>query len=157
MYMFVSYVLKIMEKLHNLKWERLQNLFDTISWFLVKSPVFLPEISWFSKFWSGMSAIPWKIVFILRQCQRCHHGDWWLIYHLWRCWTVPSYMLNHEYRVARNRYSQLLFTSEDCFCANLHVQQQSANMTSQCQYPTFVCHHRSTVVTSQYLVRKDHP
>ena len=46
-----------MEKIHNLKWERLQNLFDTISWFLVKSPGFLPEISWFSKFWSGMSAI----------------------------------------------------------------------------------------------------
>ena len=45
-----------MEKIHNLKWERLQNLFDTISWFLVKSPVFLPGISWFSKFWSGMSA-----------------------------------------------------------------------------------------------------
>ena len=48
-------MLKIREKIHNLKWERLQNLFDTISWFLVKSPVFLPEISWFSKFWSGMS------------------------------------------------------------------------------------------------------
>ena len=47
-----------MEKIHNLKWERLQNLFDAVSWFLVKSPVFLPEISWFSKFWSGMSAWP---------------------------------------------------------------------------------------------------
>ena len=45
-----------MKKIHNLKWERLQNLFDTISWFLVKAPGFLPEISWFSKFWSGMSA-----------------------------------------------------------------------------------------------------
>ena len=45
-----------MEQIHNLKWEKLQNLFDTISWFLVKSPGFLPEISWFSKFWSGMSA-----------------------------------------------------------------------------------------------------
>ena len=55
---FHYYVLKIMEKIRNLKWERLQNLFDTISWFLVKSPGFLPEISWFSKFWSGMAAGP---------------------------------------------------------------------------------------------------
>ena len=61
-----------------------------------------------------------------------------------------SYMLCHEYRVARNQYSWLLFTSEDCFCANLHMQQQSTNMMSQYQYPTFVWHHRSTVVTSQY-------
>ena len=61
-----------------------------------------------------------------------------------------SYTLSREYRVARNRYSRLLFTGEDRFCANLHVQQQLTNMTSQCQCRTFVWSHRSTVVTSQY-------
>ena len=43
-----------------------------------------------------------------------------------------SYTLGREYRVMRNRYSRLLFTSEDRLCANLHVQEQSTNMTSQC-------------------------
>ena len=43
-----------------------------------------------------------------------------------------SYTLGREYRVVRNRYSRLLFTSEDRLCANLHVQEQSTNMTSQC-------------------------
>ena len=61
-----------------------------------------------------------------------------------------SYMLRREYRVVRYRYSRLLFTSEDCLCANLRVQEQSTIMTSQCQCPTFAWHHRSTVVTSQY-------
>ena len=43
-----------------------------------------------------------------------------------------SYTLGREYRVMRNRYSRLLFTSEDHLCANLRVQEQSTNMTSQC-------------------------
>ena len=48
-------------------------------------------------------------------------------------WRRPSsYTLGREYRVMRNRYSRLLFTSEDRICANLHVQEQSTNMTSQC-------------------------
>ena len=42
-------------------------------------------------------------------------------------------MLSRKYRVVINRYSQLLFTSEDRLYANLHVQEQSMNMTSQCQ------------------------
>ena len=38
--------------------------------------------------------------------------------------------LSREYRVLRNRYSRLLFTSELRLCANLRVQEQSTNMTS---------------------------
>ena len=49
-----------------------------------------------------------------------------------------SYTLSREYRVAISLYSRLLFISEDRFCAELRVQQDSANMTSQCLYPTFV-------------------
>ena len=60
-----------------------------------------------------------------------------------------SYMLSCEYRVLRNQYLHLLFTSEDRLCANLRMQEQSTNMTSQCQYPTLAWCHRSTVVTSQ--------
>ena len=41
-----------------------------------------------------------------------------------------SYTLSPEYRMVRNRYSRLLFTSEDLLCANLHVQEQWTNMTS---------------------------
>ena len=40
-------------------------------------------------------------------------------------------MLTHQYRVVINRYSRLLFTSEDRLCTNLRVQEQSTNMTSQ--------------------------
>ena len=36
----------------------------------------------------------------------------------------------------RNWYSRLLFTNEDYLCANLQVQGQTMNMTSQYQYPT---------------------
>ena len=59
--------------------------------------------------------------------------------------SLFSYTLSREYR-----YSQLLFTSEDRLCTNLRVQEQSTNMTSQCQCPTFAWRHGSTVVTSQY-------
>ena len=45
--------------------------------------------------------------------------------------TSLSFMLSHEYWVVRNRYSRLLFTSEDRLCTNFHVQEQSTNMTSQ--------------------------
>ena len=48
------------------------------------------------------------------------------------CANIFSYTLGREYRVMRNRYSRLLFTSEDRLCAKLHVQKQSTNMTSQC-------------------------
>ena len=40
-----------------------------------------------------------------------------------------SYTLGREYREVRNRYSQLLFTSEDRLCANLRLQEQSTNRT----------------------------
>ena len=46
--------------------------------------------------------------------------------------TLISYTLGREYRVMRNRYSRLLFSSEDHLCANLRVQEQSTNMASQC-------------------------
>ena len=59
--------------------------------------------------------------------------------------------------VAGYRYSRLLFTSEDRICANLRVQWQSTNMTSQYQFLAFAWRHRSIVVTSQCWVRKCHP
>ena len=37
----------------------------------------------------------------------------------------------------RINHYRLLFASEDRLCANLCVQEQSTNMTSQCQYPMF--------------------
>ena len=46
---------------------------------------------------------------------------------------IISYTLSREYRVAWNRYSRLLFTSEDRFCTSFHVQEQSMYMMSQCQ------------------------
>ena len=58
-----------------------------------------------------------------------------------------SYTLSREYRVVKNRYSRLLFTSEHRLCANLRVQEQSTNMTSQCQCLAFIWRHRSTVMT----------
>ena len=63
----------------------------------------------------------------------------------WLIWV--SYTLSREYRMVRNRYSRLLFTIEDRLCANLRVQEQSTNMTSQCL--AFAWRHRSTVMTSQ--------
>ena len=81
------------------------------------------------------------------------HG--FLLLHFSMIWF--SYTLSREYRVTRNRYSRLLFTREDRLCTKLHVQGQSVNMTSQCQYPTVVSRHRYTVVASQYIVRKDRP
>ena len=47
-----------------------------------------------------------------------------------------SYTLRRVYRMVRDRYSQLLLTSEDRLCANLGVQEQPTNMSSQLQYPT---------------------
>ena len=63
--------------------------------------------------------------------------------------THFSYTLSSEYRVARNRYPCLLFTSGDHRCTKLCVQEQSTNTMSQCQCPSFMWRHRSTVVTSQ--------
>ena len=68
-----------------------------------------------------------------------------------------SYTLRREYRVARSRYSRLLFTNEDRLCANSRVQEQSTNMTSQCQCLAFAWRHRSVVMTSQSLVKKNRP
>ena len=47
-----------------------------------------------------------------------------------------SCTLSREYWVVRNRYSRLLFTSEDRLCANLRVQEQSTNMTSEKTVPS---------------------
>ena len=60
-----------------------------------------------------------------------------------------SYTLSREYRVVRNRYTRLLFTNGDLLRANLHVQEQSTNMASQCQlaYVTdqpWWCHNAKT-------------
>ena len=44
---------------------------------------------------------------------------------------IISYMLRRGYRVMRNRYSRLPFTSEDRLCANLLVQEQPTNMKSE--------------------------
>ena len=63
--------------------------------------------------------------------------------------TSVSYTLRREYRVVRSRYSRLLFTSEDRICANSRVQEQSTNITSQCQCLAFAWRHRSVVMTSQ--------
>ena len=64
-------------------------------------------------------------------------GPWylpfhWLVSSLMPCTLIPtiSYMLSREYRAVSNRYSRLLFTSEDCLWANLRVQEQSMNMTA---------------------------
>ena len=46
--------------------------------------------------------------------------------------TLFSCTLRREYPAVRNRYSRLLFTSEDRLYANLHVREQSTNMTSPC-------------------------
>ena len=52
-----------------------------------------------------------------------------------------SYPLSHEYWMAGNRYSWLLFTSEDHICTNLCMQKQLMNMTSECQHQAFTwCH-----------------
>ena len=74
-------------------------------------------------------------------------------------WTdiIIYYALGREYGVMKNRYSRLLFTSEDRLCANLRVQEQSTNMVSQCLYLAFAWRHRSNVVTSQCQFRKDRP
>ena len=57
---------------------------------------------------------------------------------------IISYMLNREYRVVRNRYSRLLFTSEDRLCTNICVQEQPTNMTSQCQCSWMLLKHYLT-------------
>ena len=46
----------------------------------------------------------------------------WNKRHWKRTRSYSSYTLGREYPVMRNRYSRLLFTSEDRLCANLHVQ-----------------------------------
>ena len=59
----------------------------------------------------------------------------WFIYNWMRLTAAcrHSYAQSREYWVVSNRYSRLLFTSEDRHCANWHVHEQSTNMTSQCQ------------------------
>ena len=75
-------------------------------------------------------------------------------------WTekwISDPTLSCEYRVVRNRYSWLLFNSEDGLCTNLCLQEQSMNMASKCQCLAFASRHSSIVRTSQCSVRKDHP
>ena len=67
----------------------------------------------------------------------------------WKTIARLSYTLGTENRVVRNRYSRLLFPSEDRPCANLRVQEQSTNMTSQCQCLAFAWRRRSIVMTAQ--------
>ena len=65
---------------------------------------------------------------------------------IYSIFIIVQYELYHHYFLhakpripgVRNRYSRLLFTSEDRLCANLRVQEQSRNMASQCQYQNFV-------------------
>ena len=86
-----------------------------------------------------VSLTHWKLCFIfheLRDLILKPAGPWMDPYfHLSiHCILIVfSYTLSREYRVVRNRYSRLLFTSEDRFCANLRVQEQSTSMTSQWQ------------------------
>ena len=61
-----------------------------------------------------------------------------------------SYSLSREYRVVWDQYLRLLLTSEDRIGANLCVQEQSTNMTSQCQYPL-----RPRDVTDQLCKRQN--
>ena len=44
---------------------------------------------------------------------------------------LHQYTLQSEYRVVGNRYSRMVFTSKYELCANVRVQEQSTNMTSQ--------------------------
>ena len=78
----------------------------------------------------------------------CHFGEFHALAN-----QVPirvySFTLRRQYRVVKNRYSRLLFTSEGRLYPNLRVREQSTNMTSQYRYTTFAWRHRSTVVTSQ--------
>ena len=54
--------------------------------------------------------------------------------------TIYIYCILHAKWVAGNQYSQL-FINEEHHCANLCMQEQSMNMTSQCQYHTSAwCH-----------------
>ena len=101
------------------------------------------------KSWHAMGALKW-----LKLKLHCVHciGDTAVLHKaldfIWRGkYSCISYMLSCEYQVVRNRYSRLLFTSEDRFCANLCMPEHSTNMMSQCQYPTFVWCHWSTVVS----------
>ena len=54
---------------------------------------------------------------------------------------VNSYTLSRKYQVAGNRYSRLFYSTEDKRCANLCVQEQSTNMTSQIHNIAFAWRH----------------
>ena len=102
------------------------------------------EIAQYHGYWCADSLCPQDI--------RSHYHKWILLTksQLCRIFMISfSYTLSREYRVVRNRYSRLLFTNEDRICANLRVQEQSTNMTSQCQGLAFAWRYRSTVMTSQ--------
>ena len=68
---------------------------------------------------------------------------------------LNSYMLSWQFRVAPILYSRLLCTGEDQHCADLCVQEQLTNITSQCHYLAFAWRHRWTMVMSQYYINKD--
>ena len=82
------------------------------------------------------------------------------------CWLMEAgnhvyvslnavFWLSPKYWMVGNWYSQLLFTTEDCFCANLHMQEKQCiwhtNGSTSSSYDVTDW----TVVMSQ--VRKDHP
>ena len=55
----------------------------------------------------------------------------------YRSFTYSISFAQRNNVLAGTRYSRLLFSGEDRLCANLHVQEQSTNMTWQCQYLAF--------------------
>ena len=86
---------------------------------------------------------------------RAHHdyvSKWMILIDIYIHIYIYIYIyiyISPEYWVVRNRYSLLLFTSEDRLCANLRVQKQSTIMTSRCQCLACAWRLRPTVMTSQ--------
>ena len=96
-------------------------------------------------------------IYCLKAIDECEHFSFGIQNAVLTTINFISYTLSREYRVAGYRYSRLLFTSEDRLCANLRVQWQLTNMTSQYLFLAFAWRHRSIEVTSQCWVRKCHP
>ena len=89
----------------------------------------------------------WKMMIQRKQTQQgknhMHIFGILYMYHDWQTWY--PYMLSRGYRVVKNRYARLLFTSEDRFCANLWVREcHNVSTTRSCD--------RSTVVITNRIV-----
>ena len=107
------------------------DLLDSILCFLVRK---------FSDSYEMLKSVPNSA---MTSRHNCYPKQWWPSLKTYENITTPqcdnttitrnnvSYTLGREYRVMRNRYSRLLFTSEDRICANLRVREQPTNMTSQ--------------------------